>query len=516
MRGGWWLALALALPSCNQSSTSQDQVTVATFGPVTPLTAVEVGVIVEQAALAIDAPNLTVAVVDRVGNILAVWIRNAATSAADQNIAVTIARTAAFLSHSQAPLTSRTGEFITTFHFPATFGAVQAPAFPTLAGRRQTTGVENTAQGPLWQLDNTNRGAKFCEGAELGCYNAGKSVPLPKTIAGTVPSPGLTMLPGGVPLYKGGRLVGGIGCYGSTPEACEYAAIQGRVGFDFPSAVPPEGAVYLVGVLLPNVEQVSLPAGLAGGTFVGTFTVAATAGAADPDGYLIGPRADPLGNFTSAQVDSIVQNCINRANETRAAIRLPLGTASVMSIAVTNLEGLVLALYRMTDGTIFSLDVAVTKARTVTYFSSASLDPLDQVAGVPVGTAFTTRTLGFLTQPFFPPGIDFAGQQGPIFSLVAFQQDPANFDNMGHAPAAASPYQSGLILFPGAAPLYSAAGALIGGLGVSGDGVEQDDYVTAAGAGGFEPAASIKADSFSFNGVPLPYFKFPQNPGPGN
>jgi len=49
-------------------------------------------------------------------------------------------------------------------------------------------------------------------------------------------------------------------------------------------------------------------------------------------------------------------------------------------------------------------------------------------------------------------------------------------------------------------------------LGVSGDGVDQDDFVTAGGAAGFEPAASIRADQIVINGVRLPYLKFPRNP----
>jgi hypothetical protein len=49
-------------------------------------------------------------------------------------------------------------------------------------------------------------------------------------------------------------------------------------------------------------------------------------------------------------------------------------------------------------------------------------------------------------------------------------------------------------------------------LGVSGDGVDQDDFVTAGGAAGFEPVASIRADQIVINGVRLPYLKFPRNP----
>jgi hypothetical protein len=53
---------------------------------------------------------------------------------------------------------------------------------------------------------------------------------------------------------------------------------------------------------------------------------------------------------------------------------------------------------------------------------------------------------------------------------------------------------------------------LVGGLGVSGDGVEQDDFVSAAGAFGFEPPKNLRADRVQIDGVRLPYLKFPRNP----
>ena len=71
--------------------------------------------------------------------------------------------------------------------------------------------------------------------------------------------------------------------------------------------------------------------------------------------------------------------------------------------------------------------------------------------------------------------------------------------------------QSGVVFFPGSEPLYI-NGNLVGGLGVSGDGVDQDDYVTAGGAAGFEPSAAIRADQITIGGVRLPYLKFPRNP----
>jgi len=49
-------------------------------------------------------------------------------------------------------------------------------------------------------------------------------------------------------------------------------------------------------------------------------------------------------------------------------------------------------------------------------------------------------------------------------------------------------------------------------LGVSGDGVDQDDYVAAGGAAGFEAPTQLRADQVLINGVRLPYQKFPRNP----
>jgi hypothetical protein len=56
----------------------------------------------------------------------------------------------------------------------------------------------------------------------------------------------------------------------------------------------------------------------------------------------------------------------------------------------------------------------------------------------------------------------------------------------------------------------------VGGLGVSGDGVEQNDLVTSAGAVGFEPPAELRVDNSVIRtpagDVRLPWLKFPRNP----
>ncbi len=82
------------------------------------------------------------------------------------------------------------------------------------------------------------------------------------------------------------------------------------------------------------------------------------------------------------------------------------------------------------------------------------------------------------------------------------------------------------MFFPGALPLYR-NGVLVGGLGVSGDGVDQDDFVTAGGTAemtlndssdpadsshGFQAPTAIRADEIVIDNVRLPYIKFPRNP----
>jgi hypothetical protein len=125
---------------------------------------------------------------------------------------------------------------------------------------------------------------------------------------------------------------------------------------------------------------------------------------------------------------------------------------------------------------------------------------------VPAGTAVTNRTISFGSQPLYPPGID-GSFPGPFFDL--FKADTANPCSQGSQ--ATNPNQNGVVFFPGSTPLYK-GGALVGGLGISGDGVEQDDVVSSGGAQGFLPSPAIRADQVFVRGVRLPYFKFNRNP----
>ena len=68
--------------------------------------------------------------------------------------------------------------------------------------------------------------------------------------------------PGGVPLYKNGRMVGGIGVTGVAPNVAEYAAFAGSLNAGFLSLpLPDPGAVFINGIELPFVNQTTQPSG---------------------------------------------------------------------------------------------------------------------------------------------------------------------------------------------------------------------------------------------------------------
>ncbi len=551
----------LALGSCN-GGTSTSRPFLPNFGGnATPLDAADVELIVSRAVAATNAAFVHVAVVDRTGQILGVYSTTGALPQDEDNIAVSLARTTAFFSNSQAPLSSRTVETLATFHFPPTFSAPflesQVPvspgagAFPNsvIAPTRTTTGIAGTPQGPLWQLNSTNRGADIesiltvpaTDYFNDPAFGGAEFFPS-RNVDGTFPSPGITLLPGAVPLFKPNasgvlRHVGGVGVYvrngvAGDPDiaAAEFSAIEGASGREaggpsfFFDAIPLEGAITIVGILLPYVAATTRPPGLTAGPPPGpvgldpNWLVLPGPGQIDPFGYLIGPRdgvnGGPTQVLTQADVDRIITQVVASANITRAQVRLPLGSAAKVIATVVDTRGLILAHFRMEDTLCDAIDVVPAKARTTVYYCRpGGPDPVDQWPGFPLGDprgiALTTRTLGFLSQPFYPPGIEGTGP-GPLLNLALQNQQPAQVDRWGNAPPDPG-YQNGLTFFPGSVPLYK-GGELVGALGVSGDGVEQNDLIAFEGGAGFEPPPELRIDNFSFNGVRLPYVKFPETP----
>jgi hypothetical protein len=79
--------------------------------------------------------------------------------------------------------------------------------------------------------------------------------------------------------------------------------------------------------------------------------------------------------------------------------------------------------------------------------------------------------------------------------------------------------QNGIQIFPGSAPVYR-GNTLVGGIGVSGDGIDQDDMISFLGlynagvrVGGVgEAPAGIRADQIVINSVRLRYVACPFAP----
>ncbi len=280
------------------------------------------------------------------------------------------------------------------------------------------------------------------------------------------------------------------------------------------------------------------------------FTYHVKDGTPVPAGYLVNPH-DGVG-ITAAQVTTIINQGIQQAVATRSAIRA-LGSTAHMVLAVSDHNGDVVGLYRMVDAPVFSIDVAVAKSRNVNYYSDPTLlqyydkvsDPIGPDTTTPYGTAYTNRTFRFLSAPRYPTGAP-DGTPAGAFSILrndfvpASGINPLTAENYG-APVAASvfssfttptlafdafnpgrnfrdpriiytnnPNQNGIVFFPGSSPLYNGT-SIIGGLGISGDGVDQDDTVTYYGAVGFAAPDAIHADNFFIRGVRLPYQKFSRN-----
>jgi len=504
-------ALAILLIGCGGGSSAP-----VAPPPIPAVQALQVADVqnIVQAALNSVNVDMVVAVVDRAGFVLGLFRTQNAPATATGNfmqvqnandVAVALARTGAFFSNDQAPLSSRTVRFISGIHFPP--------------------GVMNQPPADLYGIENTNRGctlvsdpifeSKIPPSLTLG---GGFGLGVLTGKADITDSNATAVNPGGVPIFYKNVVVGGIGVVttSSNLNVAEFAAFAGSTAArsgptdTFGPTPTAPGVVFIGGIALPFVSQTARPSGFSAGPVAGTgsFLVApANSQGQPPEGDLILPAAGPLGGLSAADVKQILDSVETTANTTRAAIRLPLGSKARMVIAVADLDGTIIGLRRMQDSTVFSIDVAATKARNMVYFNSASQTAAD-LNGVPMGTAVTNRTISFGAQPLYPPGID-GSSAGPFFNL--YTMDLANPCTQGFQSGASNTNKSGIVFFPGSAGLFR-NGALIAGLGVSGDGVDQDDYVTNGGTKGFEVPANIRADQIIDQGVRLPYFKFPRNP----
>ena len=485
--------------------------------------------------------------------------------------AITRAGTAAFLSSDEEALTTRTAGYITQQHFPP--GVTNTPPGPLVGVGFSNLFFSDINR--IKQIVNPLLPLMPFDPADLRTsLTPGDRKRISPGVRGNPILPGsLNDSPGGVPLYKNGHLVGAIGVTGDgTPtdlapaaaiilnevqlyattgyvpitqaDADEFVALAGQTAFR-PSPEIVATNVLINGIRIPYVfqpvESIAdvanvLPLDSLAGHMVDGFPIQAppppfpypVINLGGVEGEMRGPVVsdssanpggviqfidDPLSSvpgrnligsanrLNAYEVQSIITKAAQRADITRAGIRLPVGTSAKVFITVVNnpdkaLEPpTVLGTFRVGEATMFSWDVAVQKARTAVFASNTQL-------------AMSTRAVGFLSQRYYPPGIDGTAF-GPYFGFqeaVSLKRSPVagGFPGNPNLP-------NGITIFPGGFPLYR-NGELVGAIGVSGDGVDQDDIIAASGCEDFLADLSIRADTFAYGGFRLPYAKFPRNP----
>ncbi|MEJ2407747.1 MAG: heme-binding protein [Novosphingobium sp.] len=571
------------------------------------LSSADVGKIVAQAATQGQQSGhpATIAVVDRVGNVLAVFRMTGAGTTAkiddapngdnidiqglsvpSEAAAIAKAITGAYLSSGGNAFSSRTASMIVQQHFPP------APS---------TVGLES---GPLFgvqfsQLPCSDLTERFQPGGASALIGPKRS-PL-----------GLSADPGGFPLYKNGVLVGGIGvmsdgAYSLDPNVLdtdtdfdEQIALAGTVGFEAPEGIR-ANRIYIDGTQLrysdatysnlfevsaatyaqaaPALgslitvrgyfETASLRAGTAYGTEASGIRASTTSEFSNRDAFVLTDGngtdrfpiragtdgADVAEPITAEEARTLLEEAFKVMSHARAQIRQPLDSQAEVSISLVDTHGQVLGVVRAPDAPIFGTDVSLQKARTATFFSGASAgtellgDPstdvqafvgkvrtfLDDQSALTGTFAFADRSGGNLSRPFFPDG-EVGNPNGPLSRPIA-QWNPfstglqsalvlANLSqHLQYVTGAAASdtrhrctfipdvasgqnrLQNGIQIFPGSVPVYR-GNTLVGGMGVSGDGIDQDDMISFLGTnnGGAKLGTlgnappSIRADQIRIN-----------------
>ena len=614
------------------------------------LTVTDIQAIIAQAVSEAQGQgaNATIAVTDRVGNVLAVYrmtgARTQVTISSGRGVqgglegiriipselaAISKAVTGAFLSSEGNAFSTRSASQIVQEHFnPGEFGGPSGPLFGVQFSQLLCSDL---IQPPGPAL------------AALGVTGA--------TTVGPKTSPlGLSADPGGFPLYKAGTVVGGVGVsaddtYGldrnvvdSDRDLDELIATAATFNFGAPldrrgDRITADGKTFRYSDV--DFDQLSRPAGqgAAFATLPGSlidvpgfyskaavlegtaFTTLASGIAADSVDYpgqdafvLVDPagatRFRPKDGTDTAlgtaslkanEVRTLLTEGLKIANAARAQIRRPTNSQARVTLSVVDTNGEILGVVRTRDAPIFGTDVALQKARTAMFFSSASAaadlsalpdarylsaDGTPSANMVKIGDyvtatraffgdqtmltgqiAFTPRAIGNIARPYFPDGV-VNPRNGPLskpFASWSPFSDGLQFDLVNNvvggivgAYGAALPttgqssstpaqiqallqavlavrgtgcalqpkLKNGIQIFPGGVPIYR-GDVLIGGMGISGDGIDQDDMISFLGvhnAGvvlggglGHAPAAR-RADQLVPDNSRLRYVQCPQAP----
>ncbi|MBK8273273.1 MAG: heme-binding protein [Sphingomonadales bacterium] len=591
-------AAALIVSGCGGGGSSTSPVVTPPPPPPTPstvyqppaqeaLTVADVQQIIAQSVTEAQARNrpATIAVVDRVGNLLALFtMNNADLTLRIPNVttpigatlpgltlgapaalpgAVSKAVTAAYLSSSGNAFSTRTASQIVQEHFPPSPNAVGLESGPLF-------GVQFSS------LPCSDLVSRFVPGGGAGALIGPKRTPL-----------GLSADPGGLALYKNGVVVGGIGVmadgvYGFDSNILdvdnddeEYIALAGTRSFEAPTAIradrisvdgtllrysdatpdklratgaaPAFSAINGVAGALSALTGYSSGAIIAGtpyGSEASGIRASTASEFSNRDAFIL---SDGSGNnrfpiragtdgaavsqpLSAAEARAILEEAFLIMSRARAQIRQPLDSRAQVSISVVDTFGAILGVVRSPDAPIFGIDVSLQKARAAAFFSNANAAselsangsaavrnraPVAQAffnsANIFKGqTAWSARAIGNIARPYFPDG-EVGRPQGPL-SVPIGSFNPFNtglqselvFDNLvshvtylltggGSADTPArctlSPdvvpgqnrLQNGIQIFPGAVPIYRGS-TLIGAVGVSGDGIDQDDMIAFLGA----------------------------------
>lgn len=402
-------------------------------GSATSLTIADVQQVIAQAVAEAQARsvNATIAVVDRVGNVLAVYRMGAAPARSvtitttpgsagisggleglrlpvapapvniDHAAAIAKAVTGAYLSSEGNAFSSRTASQIVQDHFNP---------------REQFQPA-----GPLF-------GVQF---SQLACSDLMRSFDGVGPSVGPQRSPlGLSADPGGFPLYKSGTVVGGVGVLADgfytidkdiadsdddVDEAIGYAGTFGfaapidrradritadgktlrfsDVEFDDLSSHPASAPAFAT--IGPAVGALIAVPGYSDGTVKAGTSFGQPASGIRPDENDYGgrdafvlvdaanalrypPRAGTdgasLGSavLTQNEVRNLLQSGLDIADFTRAQIRRPVGSKARVTISVVDTQGEILGIVRTRDAPVFGTDVSLQKARTAAFMSSSS------------------------------------------------------------------------------------------------------------------------------------------------